>query len=116
MDPVSIIALVVSGLMALVAIATFLVNLGGATRGHDVDLRERAHREGEVDATLRQIERNTTETKTDVKQLDAKVAEFNGRLVRTEQRLDHHEEQIDDLYDLLKNDVEPKWADRREDE
>lgn len=114
MDPVSIIALVVSGVMAIVGIATFVVNLGGATRGHDGDVHERAYHEGKVDQTLVQIERNTSQTVQDVKDLDFKLDEFNGRLVRVEQRVDGHDSQIDDLYDLLGNDVDPKRADRRE--
>ena len=114
MDPVSIIALVVSALMAVVGIATFAVNLGGATRGHDGDVRERAYHEGEVDQTLRQIERNTSQTSEDVKTLDAKVDEFNGRLVRVEQRVDKHDDQLDDIYGLLSNDVDPTRVVRKE--
>ena len=108
MDPVSIIALVVSGVMALVGIASFLVNTAGATRGHDSDVRERAYHDGEVDSMLRQIDKSTSETSENVKQLDLKLDEFNGRLVRAEQRLDHHDEQLDDIYGLLSNDVDPK--------
>lgn len=108
MDPVSIIALVISGVMLLISIVTLVVNLGGATRGHDGDVRERAYHEGEVDQTLRQIERNTSQTSDDIKNLDVKVDEFNGRLVRVEQRVDRHDDQIDDIYGLLSNDVDPK--------
>ena len=112
MDPVSIIALVISGVMALFALVTLVVNTAGAKRGHDSDVSERAYHEGEVDATLRQIERNTSQTAEDVRQLDAKVDEFNGRLVKVEQRVDAHDDKLDDIYDLLANDVDPKRVGR----
>lgn len=113
MDPVAIISLVVAALMAIVGIAGFAVNLGGATRGHDGDVRERAYHEGEVDQTLRQIERNTSQTADDVKQLDMKLDEFNGRLVKVEQRVDRHDDQLEDIYGLLSNDVDPPGSGRR---
>lgn len=101
MDPVSIIALVFSGLMLLIAVVTFIVNSVRSnkndTKADEARLNEINQSLLKVNMKLDQVCTTTSEIRTDIKTMQAKQIEHTEQIAVLSGRVDTAFMRIDEL-------------------